>query len=279
MFSNIRERLYAYLEPVEVLEWAIWAFSVTWWNALRSHGIRAFSKASRWRGEAFALWFRALSKMVNPIFSIWHCISDPVDPYYVDLERTSVIPALVGSAEGTVLEPGPGIGNHLPKFDRDKVKQVYGVESNEAFIPDLQAAVAYFQLGDKYTIICAGVEETDVLEKYGITAGRIDSIVCIQVLCSVAQPEAVVKEFYRLLKPGGKFIFWEHTRSCDRATRIIQNLWTIPCRFFLGGCNLNRDILRIIDSAGVWENVGSLQRLEENPWDVTPTVWGTFVKP
>ncbi|KAI0835883.1 S-adenosyl-L-methionine-dependent methyltransferase [Hypoxylon sp. FL0890] len=271
MFSNFRRRLETYLEPLDVLEWAYAALILVGWNAVRSRGLRAFSEVSRWPGQAFAVWY-LLS-----------------NDHFVPLDRTTVIPDLVASAEGTILEPGPGLGNQIPRFNKAKVKHIYGVEINEVFAHGmefngtfyrtLQTVVDRCGLGEKYTIIHSGVERSDVLEEHGIMPGSIDTIVSIQVLCSVAQPETVMKNFYRLLKPGGKLIFWEHTRSYDWATRIVQNLWTIPWKFFLGGCRLNRDIIQIIMSAGVWEGADSIQRLEEEPWDIMPTVWGTLVKP
>lgn len=37
-----------------------------------------------------------------------------------------------------------------------------------------------------------------------------DAVVCTLALCSVLSPERSVAEIKRVLKPGGKFLFWEH---------------------------------------------------------------------
>lgn len=34
--------------------------------------------------------------------------------------------------------------------------------------------------------------------------------------------EAVVKELYGLLRPGGRFVFWEHHGSADLVTKMVQ---------------------------------------------------------
>ncbi|KAI0114200.1 S-adenosyl-L-methionine-dependent methyltransferase [Hypoxylon sp. NC0597] len=261
MDSNFFERLDSYISPIEGLTHAIWAFCIVCWNAVQSRGLSALLEVARLRSEAFAFWDRKMD-------------SDFEDP-----ENGTSISDLVASAEGTILEPGPGFGINLPLYNQAKVKHIYGVEINEFLIPDLQAKVAEFGLREKYTIIRSGVEDTDVLEKHGIQPGSIDAILCIQVLCSVARPQAIARELYRLLKPGGKLIFWEHTQSNDYATRIAQNLWSIPWRVFVGGCDMNRDVLRIIMSAGVWEGVGSIERDEEAPWDLMPIILGTLIKP
>ncbi|OTA54512.1 S-adenosyl-L-methionine-dependent methyltransferase, partial [Hypoxylon sp. EC38] len=186
---------------------------------------------------------------------------------------------LIASAKGTILEVGPGFGTNLPFYHQRKVKHIYGVEINKFLIPSLEARVAKFGLEEKYTVIRSDVGDTDVLKEYDIKPGSIDTIVCMQVLCSVARPEAIVRDLYQLLKPGGKLIFGEHTKSNDCVTRMVQNFWNIPWRFFVGGCNINRDVPRILTSAGAWEGVGAIERDEDHPWDLFPTVWGTLFKP
>ncbi len=78
-----------------------------------------------------------------------------------------------------------------------------------------------------------------------------------QVLCSVAGPRAVAKQLYRLLKPGGELIFFEHHRSADWLACLVQcaselvrsylfrgwllpGLWTLVWPSVVGGCRLNR---------------------------------------
>jgi len=77
---------------------------------------------------------------------------------------------------------------------------------------------------DRYKLIISGIEDSDVLRKEGITEGSLDSVLCIQVLCAVENPKAVMKEVWKLLKPGGKFIFWEHGWSRNRLTKIEQGM-------------------------------------------------------
>lgn len=72
-------------------------------------------------------------------------------------------------------------------------------------------------------IVC-GVEDSDVLREEGITEGSLDAVLCIQVLCAVKDPKSVMKEVWKLLKPGGKFIFWEHGCSRDRLTTVAQGM-------------------------------------------------------
>lgn len=125
--------------------------------------------------------------------------------------------------EGVVLELGPGMGNQIALYDADKITRVIGVECNPHFCPDIEAQAEKFGLGDKYKLVTCGAEESDVLERNGIGANSVDTVLSIQVLCSVPDEKAMAKEIYRVLKPGGKFVFWEHHVSPDWITRFYQS--------------------------------------------------------
>ncbi len=117
------------------------------------------------------------------------------------------VPSLVASAHGIVLELGPGVGTQLDRFDKSKIDHIYGVELNPSFISPLLAEVETAELQGKYTVISGAVEDERLLAEFGLKAGSVDSIVCIGTLCSVSNPEQTMRWMYKLLKPGGTFIF------------------------------------------------------------------------
>ena len=134
----------------------------------------------------------------------------------------TAIPLLVSHASGVVLELGPGTGNQLSRYDKDKVTRIVGVEYNPYFVEDLERKIEEQGMRDIYELIIAGAQDSDVLEKRGIVAGSVDTVLSIQVLCAVPDVNDMAKEIYRLLKPGGKFIFAEHQRNKDWLTGIVQ---------------------------------------------------------
>jgi SAM-dependent methyltransferase len=137
-----------------------------------------------------------------------------------------VIPSLVQAASGVVLELGPGPGNQIHRFDTTRVTYVYGVEPNAHFADDIHAKVEKQGLRDKYKLVVAGIEDSDVLRAEGITEGSLDAVLCIQVLCAVKDPKPVMREVWKLLKPGGKFIFWEHGCSRNGLTAVAQGMFS-----------------------------------------------------
>lgn len=139
-----------------------------------------------------------------------------------------MVPTLVSQASGVVLEIGPGIGNQIPRYDKSKVTKVYGVEPHPDFSDALKRQIKAKGMTDEYTIVPHGIDDREALERYGIKAGSIDTILDIQVLCSVPDPEAAVKAMYTLLKPGGKWIVYEHVRSRDAVSRAVQSRFSFP---------------------------------------------------
>ena len=123
-----------------------------------------------------------------------------------------------------VLELGPGPGNQLQRFNPSLITTIYGVEPNGYYTSHLASRVEKFGLQDKYKLLTCGVEDSDVLRREGIDEGSIDTVLSIQVLCSVKDVRSVVREIWKLLKPGGRFIFWEHVRNKDRATSVAQGM-------------------------------------------------------
>lgn len=116
--------------------------------------------------------------------------------------------------------------------------------------------------------------------------------------CSLPKLEAQVQNMYRLLKPGGELLFWEHTRSSDVVTRAVQceslapimptfriwltgwarlGLWCLLWPSVVGGCRLDSVSRDAIVKAADWEVVDVHADME--PHMMLPRLWGRLVKP
>jgi len=77
-----------------------------------------------------------------------------------------------------------------------------------------------------------------------------DWVVTTLTLCRTKHTEAILAEIRRVLKPSGGYLFLEHGRSTDLATRRwqswLRNLW-----MRIGGCDLDREIDTMITGAGL----------------------------
>ena len=145
-------------------------------------------------------------------------------PMFFEADKATAVPALVSEASGVVLELGPGIGSQLPRYNTSKITKVYGVEPNHDLRKSLREKVKASGLTDVYEIVPCGIEDVVELKKHGIALGSIDTVLSVQVLCSVPDPDDMLRRLYALMKPGGQFIVYEHVRSKDVVTVMVQSM-------------------------------------------------------
>jgi ubiquinone/menaquinone biosynthesis C-methylase UbiE len=148
--------------------------------------------------------------------------------------------ALAG-VSGRVLEVGFGSGHNLPFYPAG-VEVVVGVD------PSGEAG----RLARKRIARAPFPVELLPLPGEQIPApdGSFDSVVCTFSLCTIPDPGAALRQMRRVLKPEGRFFFIEHGRSPDPKVQRWQHRLNGLQNRFAGGCNLNRDMQALIDSAG-----------------------------
>ncbi len=151
---------------------------------------------------------------------------------------------LLGALDGDVLEIGPGTGPNL-RYLRAEVRWT-GVEPNPYMHAYLRRAAG--ALGREVALHEGGAESLPLGD------GTVDAVVSTLVLCSVRRPEEALREVWRVLKPGGRFVFLEHVAAARGSTRrrwqrILRPVW----RMASGGCRLDQDTLALIHAAGFRE--------------------------
>lgn len=89
--------------------------------------------------------------------------------------------------------------------------------------------------------------ETDV-QKLPFPDGTFDTIATASTFCSVPDPDQGLSELYRVLKPGGNLLMFEHVRSRNPLIALEQDMMNCVMRMF--GPNINRDTVGAIRNAG-----------------------------
>jgi ubiquinone/menaquinone biosynthesis C-methylase UbiE len=142
---------------------------------------------------------------------------------------------------GTVLEVGFGSGHNL-QFYPAAVRKLVAVDPSPqaAKLARKRIAQAGFPV-DYAPLAGEAIDEADA---------SFDSVVSTFTLCTVPDPAAALRQLLRVLKPGGRFFFLEHGRSGEPKVWRWQDRMNGLQRALVGGCNLNRDIERLVREAG-----------------------------
>ena len=111
----------------------------------------------------------------------------------------------------------------MSRYDTSKITKVYGVEPVFDLHQSLREKIKASGLVDVYEIVPCGIEDVVELKKHGLVLESVDTILSVQVLCSVPDPSEMLRRLYALLKPGGQLIVYEHVKSKDIMSSVVQS--------------------------------------------------------
>lgn len=163
---------------------------------------------------------------------------------------------LVQHASGRTLEIATGTGLNLPYYPKT-VSELVLTEPYPHMLGILREKVRGLEL--PATIVEASAETLPFPD------ASFDTVVATMILCSAADPELVLSEIQRVLRPGGQYLFLEHVRNSDPSLARRQD-WLQPGWFlFANGCHCNRDTKQLLES--------SCFQIEELRQDRIPKAW------
>jgi len=153
-------------------------------------------------------------------------------------QREKIVPA----ASGDVLEIGFGSGLNLPYYDRSKVGRIWGLEPAEGMRKLAAEPIAASGM-DVELIELPG-------EEIPLEAASVDTVLVTYTLCTIPDPASALRGMRRVLKPGGRLLFCEHGKAPDAGVRRWQERLNPGWQRIAGGCNIDRDIPGVIETAG-----------------------------
>lgn len=149
---------------------------------------------------------------------------------------------LIGGLRGTVLELGAGRGVNFGRLATDV--DWIGLEPHSSTRRALVRTAGFGRLKSA-KVLPAPAEEIP------LPGASVDAVLSTVVLCSVADLEAALAEVQRVLRPGGRFVFFEHVAAPRGSWRYrLQRVAAPVTRTFDKGCNPARDIGTAIQLAG-----------------------------
>ncbi|MGV1088167.1 MAG: class I SAM-dependent methyltransferase [Mycobacterium sp.] len=142
---------------------------------------------------------------------------------------------------GRVLEVGAGTGTNF-EFYPATVREVLALEPETRLAPKArEAAVAA-------AVPVTVVEST--IENLPTGTEPFDAVVCSLVLCSVDDPDAVLRQLNSVLRPGGELRYFEHVASPGWRGALQKVADATLWPRIAGNCHTHRHTEQAITGAG-----------------------------
>jgi ubiquinone/menaquinone biosynthesis C-methylase UbiE len=172
---------------------------------------------------------------------------DRIYPYLVDkfgnpppikAIRQQIIPL----AQGKVLEIGAGSGANFVHYDPANVTKLYALEPNPGMIRLAQKQEERTKLNIEYIGLPG--------ERIPLEDNSMNTVVSTFTLCTIPGIEKAIQGIARVIKPEGKFLFFELGIAPDRSVRRWQRRLGPLCHQLFQGLYLTRDIPALISQGG-----------------------------
>ncbi|CAN6280004.1 unnamed protein product [Urochloa humidicola] len=179
----------------------------------------------------------------------------------------------LSSAGKNILELGVGTGPNFKYYASDDGVNVIGVDPNKHMEDYARSAAVSAGLPSSSFTFKRGVAEALPAED-----NSMDVVIGTLVLCSVNNINMALREIYRVLKPGGLYLFVEHVAAPDGSLlRFIQGAFDPLQQFVADGCHLTRKTGENIRDVGFSSLSLDSVRLS-NAYIISPHVYGVASK-
>ncbi len=175
-------------------------------------------------------------KGVEQIARLYDAVVKPLNRFGLgDLRQE-----LVGALSGDILEIGVGTGLNLSYYGPDARVTAIDIDAGLLEAAGPRAGLRGYRL-----------QQADA-QMLPFPDASFSAVVSTLVFCSIPVPGLALSEIRRVLRPGGKLLQLEHTRTgrpwIDAGLDAITPVW----KRIAGGCHPNRDTTALLEANG-WE--------------------------
>jgi ubiquinone/menaquinone biosynthesis C-methylase UbiE len=127
-------------------------------------------------------------------------------------------------------------------YDPERVSKLYALEPNPGMLVRAE---------DQRRQTRLNVEFLDLPgERIPLPDASVDTVVSTFTLCTIPDVAEAIRGIKRILRPGGKFLFFEHGLSPDIRVRRWQERTEPLFQWAFEGCHVTRDIPELIKEGG-----------------------------
>jgi SAM-dependent methyltransferase len=170
------------------------------------------------------------SRVIFPRFCDW-VLSDP--------RMTKLRSEVLADVGGEVLEIGFGTGLNLAHYPKH-LDHITTIDPNPGM-----SKLARRRIAESGIAVDQRASGGEGLPFEGET---FDCVVSTWTLCSIPEVGRAIGEVYRVLRPGGRFVFLEHGLGIEPKIRRWQRRLNPIQRFLGDGCRLDLDVPAIVGS-------------------------------
>lgn len=163
---------------------------------------------------------------------------------------------LLADAGGEILEIGFGTGLNLPHYPQ-VVRKITAIDPNPGMHRRAKGRIQQSRIEVDERLVGG--------EQLPFDEAAFDCVVSTFTLCSVEDVGRALGEIWRVLKPGGKFLFLEHGLSPDPNVQKWQRRLNRFQRRLAGNCHLDREIKSLVASQPFAGMKASEFYLEQTP--------------
>jgi SAM-dependent methyltransferase len=172
----------------------------------------------------------------NPFFArLWTVMSAREPEVLTRLRRANL-----AGLTGRVLEVGAGTGTNFA-FYPETVEQVVAIEPEARLAVSARSAAATAPV--PVDVTGQTVEAMPASEPF-------DAVVCSLVLCSIGDPDDVLRQLYSWLRPSGELRYLEHVASAGWRGGVQRVADATVWPRLLGNCHTHRDTEGSLRAAG-----------------------------
>lgn len=144
---------------------------------------------------------------------------------------------LLAQADGKILEIGFGTGLNLPHYP-ERICRLTVVDPNRGMQRLAQKRIKRSGIEVDHRLLSG--------ERLPFENGIFDCVVSTFTLCSIDDVSQAISEVYRVLRPGGSFLFLEHGLSPEPGVQRWQRRLNWLQKRIGDGCRLDRNIKELV---------------------------------